>query len=98
MFVVFGPDGLGLWSPTLATAAIVVLDLTAKVVYGFIAMGGSRRATDGDLARGEASPASVSTHAIPSGRPVPAEAPGQPGSRGSAPTSVDEPTQARSRA
>lgn len=98
VFVVFGPDGLGLCSPTLATAAIVVLDLTAKIVYAFIAMGGSRRETDGDLARGEVSPASISTHAIPSGRPVPAEAPGYPRSRGSAPASVAEPSQARSRA
>ena len=77
VFVVLGPDGVGVWSATLATAAIVILDLTAKVIYGFIAMGGSKRTADADLARGEVSPAMISTHAVPSGMPAPGELVGQ---------------------
>ena len=79
IFVILGPDGVGTWSATVATAAIVILDLTAKVVYGFIAMGGSKRITDADLARGEVSPAMVSTHAVPSGMPAPGELVGRIG-------------------
>ena len=81
IFVIFGPDGVGYWSPTVATAAIVLLDLTAKVVYGFIAMGGSKRTADADLARGEVAPAMVSTHTVPSGMPAPGELVGHVGSR-----------------
>ena len=80
IFVIFGPDGVGYWSPVVATAAIVILDLTAKVVYGFIAMGGSKRVADADLTRGEVSPAMVSTHAVPSGTPAPGELVGHLGS------------------
>ncbi len=67
--VILGPDGLEIWTATLATACITVLDLVAKVVYGFISMAGSRRITDADLARGDVSPAMVSTHSVPSGAP-----------------------------
>ena len=73
VFVFFGPDGIYAWSATFTTAAIVILDLTSKVVYGFIAMGGSRKITDGDLARNEVSSAMISTHAVPSGAPAPGE-------------------------
>ena len=38
--VIPGPDGIMSWSATFATACIIVLDLVAKVVYGFIAIGG----------------------------------------------------------
>ena len=79
VFVILGPDGLGIWGATLATACITILDLTAKVVYGFIAMGGSKRIADADLARGEVSPATVSTHAVPSGMPAPGELVGHVG-------------------
>lgn len=82
IFVILGPDGVGVWSATLTTALIVILDLTAKVVYGFIAMGGSKRITDADLARGEVVPAMVSTHAVPSGTPAPGEPVGRTGTRG----------------
>ena len=89
IFVILGPDGVGFWSATLTTAVITVLDLTAKVVYGFIAMGGSKRITDADLARGEVSPAMVSTHAVPSGAPVPGELVGHVGSGKRKPVLVD---------
>jgi bacteriorhodopsin len=69
--VILGPDGLEIWTATLATACITVLDLTAKVVYGFISMAASKRITDADLARGEVSAAMVSTHSVPSGAPEP---------------------------
>ena len=44
-------------------------------------MGGSRRITDGDLARGEVSPAMIATHAVPSGMPAPGELVGHVGTR-----------------
>ena len=69
--VVLGPDGLSWWSATLATACITIIDLTAKVAYGFLSMAGSKKATDGDLRRNEASPAAISTHTVPSSIPVP---------------------------
>lgn len=65
--VILGPDGLGFWTATFATACITVIDLAAKVGYGFISMAGSKRITDADLARGEVSPAAISTHSVPSG-------------------------------
>lgn len=73
ILVFFGPDGIYAWSATFTTSVIVILDLTSKVVYGFIAMGGSRAITDADLARGSVSPAMIATHAVPSGAPAPGE-------------------------
>jgi bacteriorhodopsin len=66
--VVLGPDGLQLWSATLATACITILDLVAKVGYGLLAAAGSKRITDADLGRGETAAAPVSSHSVPSGR------------------------------
>ncbi len=80
VFVFLGPDGIYAWSATFTTAVIVVLDLTSKVVYGFIAMAGTKKITDADLARGEVSPAMISTHAVPSGAPTPGELTGHVGS------------------
>ena len=68
--VVLGPDGLGWWSATLATACITIIDLLAKVGYGFLSMAGTKRVTDGDLSRNETTPAAISTHTVPSGSPV----------------------------
>lgn len=65
--VVLGPDGVGTWSATLATACITVLDLVAKVGYGFLAAEGSRKVADADLTRNEVSPAPFSSYAVPSG-------------------------------
>ena len=79
VLVFFGPDGTYLWSATLTTALIVILDLVSKVVYGFISMGSSRKITDADLARGEVSPAMITTHSVPSGAPKPGELMGHVG-------------------
>ena len=65
--VVLGPDGLGTWSPVLATACITVLDLVAKVGYGFIAAAGSKAITDADLRATPALPVPQPVHAVPSG-------------------------------
>ncbi len=81
IFVFLGPDGIYAWSATLTTAVIVILDLTSKVAYGFISMAGSKKVTDADLARGEVSPAMISTHTVPSGTPTPGELVGRVGSR-----------------
>lgn len=70
IFVILGPDGLGIWTATLSTAAIAILDLVAKVVYGFITMAGSKKAADGDLARHTVAPASLVSHSVPSGTPA----------------------------
>lgn len=72
--VILGPDGLGYWSATLATALITIIDLVAKVAYGFLSALGSKKATDGDLLRNETSVAAIKTHTVPSGRPVPVHA------------------------
>ncbi len=72
LLVLAGPDGLGLLPPTPATAGITVLDLVAKVVYGIIAMFGSRAVASADLIRGEVAAAEIVTHAIPSGALRPA--------------------------
>ena len=45
IFVFLGPDGIYAWSATFTTAVIVILDLTSKVVYGFIAMAGTKKIT-----------------------------------------------------
>lgn len=71
--VIFGPDGLQTWTATFATACITILDLTAKVGYGFISMAGSKKITGSDLQRGHVSDAAISTHAVPSGEPEPTE-------------------------
>jgi len=65
--VILGPDGLQFWEATFTTACITVIDLAAKVGYGFISMAGGKKVTDADLARGEVSSASIATHAVPSG-------------------------------
>ncbi len=80
IFVFLGPDGIYAWSATFTTALIVILDLTSKVVYGLISMMGTAKVTDGDLARDEVSPAMISTHAVPSGHPMPGELMGHLGS------------------
>lgn len=69
--VVLGPDGLGTWSPVLATACITVLDLVAKVGYGFMAAAGSKVITDDDLRRNLVQPAPEAVHAVPSSAPKP---------------------------
>ncbi len=56
-------NGLYVWLATSTTAFIVLLDLTSKVIYGFLAMSGSKTIADADLARGEVSPDMISTHA-----------------------------------
>ncbi len=92
IFVFFGPDGLYTWSATFTTAAVVILDLTSKVVYGFIAMSGSKAITDADLARGDVSPAMISTHAVPSGAPAPGERVGRAQTHASTTDRVDRPS------
>ena len=67
--VVLGPDGLGRWSPVLATACITILDLVAKVGYGLLSAAGSKVITDGDLSRNEVEAAPAPIHAVPSGAP-----------------------------
>jgi bacteriorhodopsin len=66
VFVLLGPDGTGAWTSTTTTGCLAVLDLVAKVAYGFLAVEASRRAADGDLARHEVSPTLVSSHGVPS--------------------------------
>jgi len=82
IIIFFGPDGIYAWSATVTTAFITILDLTAKVAYGFVSMGGSKTITTADLARHDASPAMISTHTVPSGSPEPGMMPGPIGSRG----------------
>ena len=72
VLVLAGPDGLGLLAPTPATAGLTILDLVAKVVYGIIAMFGSKAVASADLIRGEVAAAEITTHAIPSGALRPA--------------------------
>lgn len=72
VLVLAGPDGLGILGATPATAGLTVLDLTAKVAYGIMAMFGSRAITTADLVRGEVSAAEITTHSIPSGALRPA--------------------------
>ena len=67
IIVIFGPDGLGIWTATLTTACVTILDLIAKVVYGFVAMTGSKKIADADIARGEVEAAVIATHSVPSG-------------------------------
>ena len=71
IIVLLGPDGTMVWTATFATGCITILDLVAKVVYGFIAMGGTKKVTDADLARGEVTPAMLATHSVPSGAAPP---------------------------
>ncbi len=73
VIVLLGPDGTGLLGPnsligpTVATAALTVLDLVAKVGYGVLAMFGSKAVASADLIRGELQAAEIATHAVPSG-------------------------------
>jgi len=48
-----GPDGLGAWSPVTTTAGITILDLAAKIGYGFLASSGSKQAARRDLEVGQ---------------------------------------------
>ena len=68
--VLLGPDGLKVWSPAAATACITILDLVAKVGYGFVSYAGSKQITDEDIRRGEVEAARISTHSVPSGAPA----------------------------
>ena len=73
--VFLGPDGVGVWGATLATASVTILDLVAKVGYGILATRASRIIADADLARPVA-PVTVPTPAVPNGRPAPGGSPG----------------------
>ena len=62
-----GNNGIQAVGALLTTAVITVLDLAAKVGYGVLAIQGSHRVADHDLASGSVEPAPVSTEAVPSG-------------------------------
>jgi bacteriorhodopsin len=64
--VALGPDGSGVWSSTVTTACIAVVDLLAKVGYGLLSIADAKRITDSDLEHGELSPVAVTTHGVPS--------------------------------
>ena len=64
--VALGPEGAHLWPSVVTTACIVVVDLLAKVGYGLLSITDARHITDADLARGDVSPAAVTTHGVPS--------------------------------
>ena len=66
IFVILEPDGFMTWTATFTAACVTILDLVAKLVYGFIAMAGTRKVTDGDLARGDVTPTKVETPAVSS--------------------------------
>lgn len=53
------PDGLGFLSDASSVLCIAVLDVVAKVVYGLMTIATDTRATDRDLAEGEATPRPV---------------------------------------
>lgn len=62
-----GDNGLRVWGPVVTTGVLTVLDLAAKVVYGFVATAGTKRITEHDLASGVVEPAPVTTETVPSG-------------------------------
>lgn len=67
IIVLLGPDGTGVWSATVNTACITILDLLAKVAYGLLTTGTTEKVATADLAKGAVSPAMISTHGVPSG-------------------------------
>jgi bacteriorhodopsin len=67
IIVLLGPHGTGVWSNRTETAFLTVVDLLAKVAYGLLFIAASKRDADGDLNRGEVTPAVLSTHTVPSG-------------------------------
>ena len=70
VIVILGPDGLRIWSPTLATACITILDLAAKVGYGLLSMAGSKAIAGADVKRAAPTAAAIEIHAVPSGSPT----------------------------
>jgi len=74
-----GPSGAGVWSSTVVTACFTVLDLLAKVAYGFLTTVSSARVAEHDLAAGEVTGAPVTTESVPSGQGV--VSPGDSGPR-----------------
>lgn len=62
-----GDNGLRVWGPTATSASITVLDLTSKIVYGFVILASARKIAEHDLSHGLVHPAPVSTAAVPSG-------------------------------
>ncbi len=52
VIVAVAPDGMGLIGDVASVLGIAVLDVAAKVVYGFIAVLADTKATDRDLAEG----------------------------------------------
>lgn len=61
-----GDNGLRVWSPVLTTASLTVVDLAAKIAFGFVAIAGSSKVADHDLAAGRVTPVEVHTRAVPS--------------------------------
>ena len=57
------PDGLGAVSDTVSVLAIAVLDVIAKVIYGYIAVQADTEATTADLAESEPQLARTLQHA-----------------------------------
>ncbi len=58
------PDGFGIVSDTTSVLVIAILDVIAKVVYGYMSVQSDTAATDKDLAEGEPKPnMSVVQHA-----------------------------------
>ena len=47
------PDGLGVVTDTISVLVIAILDVIAKVVYGYMSVQSDTAATDRDLAEGE---------------------------------------------
>lgn len=66
IIVLLGPDGTGLWSATTNTAGLAVVDLLSKIGYGFLTTATTKKVADADLAKGEVSPALITTHGVPS--------------------------------
>ena len=62
-----GDSGLRVWGPTATSASITLLDLTAKIVYGFVILASARRVAEHDLRHGLVEPAPGSTESVPSG-------------------------------
>lgn len=67
IIVLLGPTAPASGPAPPKRPASPVVDLLAKVGYGLLFLAASKRDADGDLERGEVSPAVVSTHAVPSG-------------------------------
>ncbi len=52
LILAVGPDGLGIISPVASTAGIAVLDVTAKVAFGLLAVLSRARIVERDLSEG----------------------------------------------